>query len=601
MPKVRYYGSMKKLYSIFGILFVWSTAVFGSPVAEHVRAEQRTTLSILGTTDVHGNIWGFSYEDDRETTNSGFARIASYVDSVRTENPHTIVLDNGDTYQGTIMTDDLYNKQDLPHPVTAAMNTIGYTAMTLGNHEFNFGKQLVDRIVRDAQFAVLAANLHLADGSHYTDAATIVNVGGINVGIIGLTNPDAPRWDGEKVDPFKFDAVGPAARKAIDQIKDNVDVLVVTAHVGLFPEYDEEYGSDGANAILALCPEIDILLLGHAHIMLNQTTGKTLVGAVPNGGRYVVRFDLTIDGNKKIVDRSLSIVDMQAYEPSVAIRAHPLIKEAHERTRNFISGGSFDSESSSEGGIFGIASVNFQPENEIRGIPQGKIVDSAVVDLINTVQLLNSGADVSAAALFQDNSDIKAGPINYGTVFNIYKFDNTLYTVEVTGAELKAFMEWSAEHYNQWKPGDISISFNEDVPGYRYDMFAGVDYEIDLSKPSGERIINVQYEGKPLEDEQKLILAVNNYRYSSGLKAFNLVSGTRNWESPNSIRDMLVAYIKEKGTLTPEVDNNWRIVGIDLESPYREEIINKVNAEELDIPYNAALNIEELKAAGIIQ
>jgi 2',3'-cyclic-nucleotide 2'-phosphodiesterase/3'-nucleotidase len=292
---------------------------------------------------------------------------------------------------------------------------------------------------------------------------------------------------------------------------------------------------------------------------------------------------------------------MADYEPSELIRGNDFIKEAHQATRDFISGGAPSADGSTSGGIFGTAAVDFQPKNEIMGIPEGKLRDTAVMDLINEVQLLNSGADVSAAALFADTSDIPKGPINYGTIFGIYKFDNTLYRVPVTGAELKAYMEWSAACYNQWKPGDISISFNPDKPGYLYDMFSGVDYEIDLSKPVGQRIKNVMFKGKPLSDTQNLTLAVNNYRYSSALKAQKLVSGVREWESPNSIRDMLVAYIKEKGTIYPKVDNNWKIVGVNLDSPYRNEVIKMVNEGKLEVPYGKSLNINELKKQGIIK
>ena len=191
-------------------------------------------------------------------------------------------------------------------------------------------------------------------------------------------------------------------------------------------------------------------------------------------------------------------------------------------------------------------------------------MDTAVMDLINTVQLENSGADVSAAALFKDTSDLPEGDINYGNIFDIYKFDNTLYRVKVTGAELKAYMEWSAECYNQWQEGDINLSFDPEYPDYLYDMFAGVDYEIDLSQPKGQRIQNVMFHGAPLQDDQELTLAVNNYRYSSALKAQNIISGTKEWESSNSIRDMIVAYFAEHSPVAPEVDHNWKIVGVDI-------------------------------------
>ena len=245
----------------------------------------------------------------------------------------------------------------------------------------------------------------------------------------------------------------------------------------------------------------------------------------------------------------------------------------------------------------GTTTAKFQPENEIAGIPAGRLMDTAVMDLINKIQLENSRADVSAAALFKNTSDLPAGNINYGNIFDIYKFDNTLYRVPVTGAELKAYMEWSASCYNQWKPGDINISFDPEYPDYLYDMFAGVDYEIDLSQPKGQRIKNVTFKGEPLKDDQVLKLAVNNYRYSSALKTQGLVAGTKEWESSSSIRDMIVAYFGENSPVTPFVDNNWKIVGVDLEldNPLRGEIVKKLNGGELESPYAKSYNVADFQ------
>ena len=224
------------------------------------------------------------------------------------------------------------------------------------------------------------------------------------------------------------------------------------------------------------------------------------------------------------------------------------------------------------------------------------------MDLINKVQLENSGADVSAAALFKDTSDLPAGDINYGNIFDIYKFDNTLYRVTVTGAELKAYMEWSAECYNQWVPGDINISLDPEYPDYLYDMFAGVDYEIDLSQPKGERIKNVMFKGAPLADDQELTLAVNNYRYSSALKAGGLVAGKKDWESSNSIRDMLVEYFAKNSPVAPEVDHNWKIVGVDLrlDSPERATLVRLVNNGQLESPKTRSINLGDANVQAVL-
>lgn len=558
-------------------------------------------ITILGTSDMHGNIWGFSYEDNSETANNGMARLYTYIQQVRSENPNTILIDAGDDIQGTIMTDDLYNKTpEEPHPVITAMNYMGYDAMTLGNHEFNWGIPTMQTILGQAEFPVLAANVTDAAGELVTGAGwTIVEKDGVKVAIIGVVTPDVPIWDGGKegIDGATFEAANVAVGKAIDEIGDQADVIVVSAHMGMYAEFDEEGGSDSAQKILDDNPEIDVLQVAHNHVVVNETQGTTVIGGVRNGGRDIARFDLTLDADNNIVDATVEVVDMTDVAPSQEIRDIPLVAEAHQKTIDYINGGG--SGEDGEGGVaLGSTTAKFQPENEISGIPAGRVMDTAVMDLINKIQLENSGADVSAAALFKDTSDLPAGDINYGNIFDIYKFDNTLYRVTVTGAELKAYMEWSAECYNQWKEGDINISFDPEYPDYLYDMFAGVEYEIDLSQPKGARIKNVMFQGAPLQDDQTLTLAVNNYRYSSALKAQNLISGTKDWESSNSIRDMIVAYFAEHSPVAPEVDNNWKIVGVDLseDDPRRAELISYINDGLLDPPYASSYNLADYDA-----
>ena len=561
-------------------------------------AEGEKHITILGTSDMHGNIWGFSYEDSKETDNNGMARLYTYIQQVRAENPNTILIDAGDDIQGTIMTDDIYNKiPEEPHPVVAAMNYMGYDAMTLGNHEFNWGIDTMQKILSQAQFPVLAANVKDASGGFVTGAGwTIVEKDGVKVAVIGVVTPDVPIWDGGKegVEACTYEAANTAVKNAIAEIGDGADVIVVSAHMGMYAEFDEDGGSDSAQKILDDNPEIDVLQVAHNHVVVSETQGDTVIGGVRNGGRDIARFDLTLDADNQIIDSSVEIVDMTGVTPSQELREIPLVAEAHQKTIDYINGGGSGDEG--EGGAsLGSTTARFQPENEIRGIPAGRVMDTAVMDLINTVQLENSGADVSAAALFKGTSDLPKGDINYGNIFDIYKFDNTLYRVSVTGAELKAYMEWSAECYNQWQEGDINLSFDPEYPDYLYDMFAGVDYEIDLSQPKGQRIQNVMFHGAPLQDDQELTLAVNNYRYSSALKAQNIISGTKEWESSNSIRDMIVTYFAEHSPVAPEVDHNWKIVGVDLseDDPRRAELVGYINAGLLDTPYAESYNLSD--------
>ena len=563
---------------------VLSAALVLSLAPAALAAEGETHITIIGTSDTHGNVWGYSYEDMAESPDDGLARISTYVNQVRAENPNTILVDTGDTIQGTIMTDDLYSKDTANHPVPAAMNYMGYDAWTLGNHEFNFGVDTLKSILAQAEMPVLAANIKNADGSYFTGAGyTIVERGGVKVAVIGVDTPNIPRWDGTKqgVEELTFEPLADAVNECIDAIGGSADVIMVCAHAGLEAEYSTD-GSDAGKTILEQCPEVDILQLGHTHTTyVNNDTIP--VGETANNAGEVVRYDLTLDANKEITSATVETVSMEGIEPDQGLRDVAAVKDAQEKTVSFI-----------QDNVLGHAAADFQPANEIAGIPAGRIQDTAVIDLIGTVQLENSGADVTAVALFKDTSDLKAGPLNYGNMFDIYKYPNVLYTVEVTGAEMKAYMEWAAECWNQWQPGDINISFNPDKAGYLHDHFIGLNYEVNLSKPAGERIENVTFQGQPLTDDMPLTLCVNDYRYT-GLKNEGIISGEKTWESSASVRDMLVAYLAEHDPLEPVVDNNWKITGVDLQldNPERAAYIEKVNSGELATPYNKSINLNE--------
>ncbi|WP_297241211.1 bifunctional metallophosphatase/5'-nucleotidase [uncultured Flavonifractor sp.] len=544
-----------------------------------------THLTIIGTSDTHGNIWGYSYEDMKESTGDGLARVSTYVSQVREENPNTILVDAGDTIQGTIMTDDLYSKDTTDHPVPAALNYMGYDAWVLGNHEFNFGVDTLKEIIAQTDVPVLAANIKNADGSYFTGAGyTIVERGGVKVAIIGVTTPNIPRWDGTKqgVADLTFESMADAVADCIEEIGDGADVIMVSTHAGLSAEYSTD-GADAAQTILDKCPEVDVLQLGHTHTTYINNDGAIPVGETKNNAGEVVRYDLTLNADKEITSATVETVSMADVEPDQGLRDVPAIKTAQEKTVSFI-----------QDNVLGHAAADFQPVNEIKGLPEGRLQDTAVIDLIGTVQLENSGADVTAVALFKDTSDLKQGDLNYGNMFDIYKYPNVLYTVEVTGAEMKAYMEWAAECWNQWQPGDINISFNPDKAGYLHDHFIGLNYEVNLSKPAGERIENVTFQGEPLTDDMTLTLCVNDYRYT-GLKNEGIISGEKQWESSASVRDMLVAYLAEHDPLEPVVDNNWKITGVDLQldNPERAAYIEKINAGELATPYNKSINLNE--------
>lgn len=205
-------------------------------------------LVILATSDMHGNVWGYSYEDNAETNNNGMARVYEYVTEMREQFPDLLLIDGGDTIQGTIMTDDLANKSPWSeHPIISAMNYMGYDAMTLGNHEFNWGIPRMLMITGQADFPVLAQNVFIQGETVPVGGGWIIkDVKGIKVAIIGVDTPNIPRWDGGKplIDESVYEAGYEAVRRAIEEIGDQADVIVVSSHMGLEPEYDTVNGTD---------------------------------------------------------------------------------------------------------------------------------------------------------------------------------------------------------------------------------------------------------------------------------------------------------------------------------------------------------------------
>ena len=586
------FNKNKGLFSLFLALFMILGAVF--PGMSFAEAEE-VHITILGTTDLHANIYNWSYEDGKEVDDLGMAKVYAIVEEVRKENPNTILIDNGDTIQGTILSDDLYNtRMDLAHPVIDVMNFMKYDAMTLGNHEFNFGLDVIKKIEKEAEFPILAANANYKkDGSYLVKPYTIVEVNGLKVGILGFTNPNIPRWDGPKVTELEFENMADSAEKHMEELKAQTDIIVATAHAG----FENEYGNDGAEAIINKFPEIPALLVGHSHATVSEKYGQTVVGGARDAGRQVVRFDLKVKKENeqwKVVDNSVEIIEVKEYQASKELKEYA--KEYHEKTLEFLVE------------VIGTATEDFVPESKIKDIPEAQLRDTAVIDLINNVQLEATGADIAGAALFQSKSNLKAGDITYASIFDIYKYPNTLVGIEVSGKELKDYMEWSAKYYNTFKPGDVNISFNPNIRGYNYDMFQGVEYKVDVSKPEGERIVDLKYNGEAVKDEDTFKLAINNYRYG-GLKNMGIISGEPYFESdPKSLRSYIADYIREKGEISPEFDNNWEIIGADFNHPLRDYVVEEINKGNIIIPssedgrsYNAkAVNIYELIEEGKI-
>ncbi|MFZ6624180.1 5'-nucleotidase C-terminal domain-containing protein [Vagococcus fluvialis] len=584
---------------------------------KHTTESKNKQLTIIGTTDVHGNLWDFSYEDNQQK-DLGLAKVSGYVNEVRSQKgaENVVLIDSGDNIQGTIMTDELYNvKKDLlkdVHPMIAGMNYMKYDSMTLGNHEFNFSLDLIKKIEQEANFPILSANTYVKDtGKNFVGSYTMVKKDGLNVAIIGLTVPDIPHWEGSKVDSLEFVGLQKEAEKQVKLIKENeeADVIIASIHAGL---NNSKPGSAAKNVVENV-PEIDAYLIGHDHAtiathMKDKNGTEKPIGASRDTGVQASRIDLNLEQDKdgvwKVKSSDVINKEMKGVATDQGLR--DATQKYHDTTIEFINA------------EIGQASADFLPPQRIKGIPEAQMQPTALISLINNVQLKAMDADISAAALFQASSDLPKGPITYSNIFNIYKYANTLIGVEITGTNLKKYMEKQAEYYNQYEPGDLTISFggpkegNNKIRAYDYDMFIGVDYKIDVSKPVGERIVDLTYEGKPVKDNQTFKLAVNNHRFSSLVSSGIVKESDIYKESdPVTLRNMIVDYIREKGIINPEeeIHKNWEIIGApDLEHYVKPLVVEKINNGEIVIesspngrtPNINTIRIKDLLEQGII-
>lgn len=564
------------------------------------------TVTILETSDIHGTIYSYDYATDTATKNNGLVRAATYINEQREIDPDLLLVDNGDAVQGNMIS--LFNDEDL-HPIVDALNFIGYDAWNLGNHEFNYDFSMISRAVENFAGDVLIGNAYYEEdvqGMANTKPYIIRDVKGVKVGIFGVIAPHIDRWEGafpEHYDHMSFRSPEEQTKLMVEELRDQVDVLVGLIHYGR----ESEYETAGVSEIALAYPEVDAFLVGHSHEVLNEVNENgTPILEPGSNGAYVSKLTFTLeqqDGKYVITEKVGETVAMEAYEPDAAL----MEKMAYVHERSIEEANT----------VIGTVTADFLDSPfMLPGVPTAQLQDTALVDLINIVQLRYTGADVSMAALFTADANLKAGDFRKKDSVNVYKYDNTLMGVKVTGAGLKQIMEkYAGDYFNQYQEGDVTISFNPNIRLYNYDMFAGVDYEIDISKPAGERIVNVMFKGEPLGDEQELVLALNNYRYgallSMGLlSAENLVfDSTIDLADTPAVRDLISVYVAEiGGVLEPVCDNNWRIIGADLEDPAKELIYEMIINGEIEIPASEdgrtlnvqSINANELREAGII-
>jgi 2',3'-cyclic-nucleotide 2'-phosphodiesterase/3'-nucleotidase len=553
---------------------VWSLLAFltcsFSPLnAAHIK------LTVLATTDLHGNIYPVDYYLD-SPSNRGLAKIAALIRSERAANPNNLLIDCGDTIQGTpleyvyqtfVRTGHLPLKLAFPgapfehDPMMLAMNAIGYDAMVVGNHEFNYGLKNLDRARADARFPWLSANTEFASKTgepfpHYL----LKTVAGVKVAVIGITTPGIPSWEEpDNYDRYRFVPSRSAVEKTVAELHAlpadrRPDLVLVAAHAGLGrnPKTgssgpDENQNDNQVYEIAAGVRGIDAIVFGHTHQEMAQLRVNGVLLTQPkNWGMSLAKLDFELEskpgGGWTVVEKNSRLIPVTA-QTAVDEEMLRIARPYHEMTEKYLK-------------------TEVAHSNSALDAKLGRVEDTALIDAIQTVQLYYAKADVSFASLFNSRVSVPSGPVTVRQIASLYLYDNELYALEGNGKMVKDALENAVRYYLSCSGDTCSKGplINSHVIGFNCDMAAGVDYEVDLTRPEGQRIRNLSWRGKPLEPNQKLRLAVNNYRAggSAGYAMFRNAKIV--WRSSQDIRQLIIDYYIERGELPAKPVGNWRIL-----------------------------------------
>ncbi|OYD07048.1 bifunctional metallophosphatase/5'-nucleotidase [Paludifilum halophilum] len=556
---------------VIASLICLTLVLFLNPAAQaKQRPGKEARLTIMSTSDLHGHIMPLDYTDN-SPADHGLAKIATLIKQVRERHPQALLLDSGDTIQGSPMSYYHARIDNEPvDPMMRTMNDLGYDAMAIGNHEYNYGRRVFEKAEGEADFPWLSANtLKKNSEKVYTKPYRIFKrPGGLRIGVLGLTTQFVPQWENpDHIDHLHFIDVVEAAKKwvPIMKKKEKADVIFVSYHGGL----EHSKGPDGEiiplpettgeNQVYQLATQvdgIDAILAGHMHTPVEDVRVNGILITEPNKwGTHlsVVNMNLVKEkGRWTVKDKQAKLLessDVKA-DPEVIER----IRSYEEDTQAFLD--------RPVGEIEGDMTVRDPMDTRTR--------DTALIEFINRVQMHYTEADISATSLF--NNQVPGLPSNVTTrdILSTYVYPNTLKVIRVTGQDVKDALERSATYFKQ-NSGNDPIEVNPDFISpkpqhYNYDMWEGIQYTIDVSKPEGERIVELKdKKGQPLDMDAEYKVALNNYRAGGG-GGYAMFEDKPVVEDVNiEITELITNYIREQGTIPAETDDNWRIIGAQLD------------------------------------
>lgn len=535
-------------------------------LAGRATASETVTVTFLETSDLHGNLLPWDYLRDRPA-DVGLARIATRVAAVRKETPNVVLLDAGDTIEGTPLESlqahraqhaALLSSEGAPDadPMARAMSLMHYDAMAVGNHEFNFGLDVLRKAQEESSFPWLSANTRrTADGSPAFAEYLVKVVGGVRVGILGLTTPNIPNWEPEdNRQGLVWEDPVVTARRLVPILRDRerCDAVVVLIHSGL--EVDVvtglSDGTDSENRVAALAreiPGIDLILAGHTHRKLPLTRFSGVPVLQPGRwGEVLGRVDVTFarGGDRWKVARTegalLPTDGSLLVDPAVARIAAPFDRAA----RRWLDETVVEAEEA------------FPAE-------RARLEDTALLDLINDAQLTATGADLSMTSLLPGGryAGLPKGRVTVRDLYALYPYENQLVVVEIDGAQLRACLERAAEFFASasLEEGKLLLVPNPKMIPYNFDVVEGASYRIDPMAPVGRRVRDLAVKGRPVRPSERFTLAVNSYRAQGGGGYPALRNAPIVKTVPVGIRDLLIESLRAAGHVRPVVDHNWVI------------------------------------------